>query len=68
MDGHTLLWIGFGITVVIVLTLDLAVLHRKPHEIKFKEAALWSAVWIALALVFKLVINLVLDTETGIMF
>ena len=68
MDGHTLLWIVFGITVVIVLTLDLAVLHRKPHEIKFKEAALWSAVWIALALVFKLVINLVLDTETGIMF
>ena len=62
------LWILFGVTILTVLTLDLAVLHRKPHIVQFKEAAVWSAVWVALALLFKLVVNIVLGPETGITF
>lgn len=38
--------------VVGVLVLDLGVFHRKAHEVKFKEAAVWSAVWVSLAMVF----------------
>ena len=38
--------------VVVMMALDLGVFHRQKHEIKFKEAALWSVVWILLALGF----------------
>ncbi|MEY4632533.1 MAG: putative transport protein [Pseudomonadota bacterium] len=37
----------------LMLVLDLGVFHRRPHEVKFKEAAIWSAVWVALALLFN---------------
>lgn len=47
------IWIGFLIFVCLMLALDLGVFHRKSHEVKIKEALLWSAVWISLALVFN---------------
>ena len=50
--GSTLLWVGFILFVLLALTLDLGVFHREAHEIKTREAALWSAVWIGLALCF----------------
>jgi len=52
MSGDTLLWTMFGALVLVMLVLDLGVFHRRKHEIKFKEAALWSAVWTGLALAF----------------
>ena len=52
MHGDTLLWAVFGGLVLVMLVLDLGVFHRRKHEIKFKEAAAWSAVWIGLALAF----------------
>jgi tellurite resistance protein TerC len=47
------LWAIFGVVVVGMLALDLGILSRKPHEIKFREAATWSAVWISLAMAFN---------------
>jgi tellurite resistance protein TerC len=38
--------------VVVLLLVDLLVLHRKPHAIPFKEAAIESTVWIAIGLGF----------------
>jgi len=52
MDHDALLWTVFGVLVMVMMVLDLGVFHRKSHEIKFKEAALWSALWIGLALMF----------------
>ena len=52
MTGDTLLWTVFGGLVLVMLALDLGVFHRTSHEIRFKEAAAWSAVWIGLALMF----------------
>lgn len=46
-------WIAFLVFVFIMLALDLGVFHRKSHEVKIKEALIWSAVWISLALVFN---------------
>ena len=48
-----LLWCGFSVFVLGMLLLDLFVFHRKSHEVKLKEALLWSGVWISLALVFN---------------
>ena len=39
-----------------MLVLDLGVFHRRPHAVKFREAAIWSVMWIALAAVFALVV------------
>jgi tellurite resistance protein TerC len=47
------LWIIFGVFVLGMLALDLGVFSRKPHEIRFREAAIWSVVWISLAMIFN---------------
>ena len=39
-----------------MLVLDLGVFHRRAHTVKFREAALWSAMWIGLAAAFALVL------------
>jgi len=58
MESQILWWVGFGVFVVVMLTLDLKVFNRKAHEIKIKEALLWTAFWVALALLFCLGIYL----------
>jgi tellurite resistance protein TerC len=42
-------WIIFNAFVVLMLVLDLAVFHRKPHAVRFREALLFSLMWVALA-------------------
>ena len=48
----TLAWIGFCLFILVTLAIDLGVFNRRPHEISFKNAAIWSVIWIALALIF----------------
>ena len=52
MPGSIWKWVLFNAFVVAMLALDLGVVHRRKHEIRFKEALAWSAVWIGLALAF----------------
>lgn len=53
MEVDTYMWIGFSVLVLIMLVLDLGVFHRQAHQVKLKEALIWSAVWISLALIFN---------------
>lgn len=53
MEVNGFVWIGFICFVLFMLVLDLGVFHRKSHEVKIKEALIWSVVWISLALVFN---------------
>jgi tellurite resistance protein TerC len=53
MSHQAFLWIAFNVFVVAMLVLDLGVFHRKAHEIRVREALLWSAFWIALSLLFN---------------
>ena len=48
----TLAWVGFCIFILVMLAIDLGLFNRKPHEISYRNAAIWSGVWVALALVF----------------
>ena len=50
--SSVLAWVGFCIFILLMLSIDLGVFNRRPHEIGYKNAALWSAVWITLAAVF----------------
>jgi tellurite resistance protein TerC len=42
--------------IVVMLLFDLLVVHRTPHVISFKEAAIESAVWISIGLSFIVVL------------
>ena len=45
-------WIGFNAFVLAMLAADLGIFHRRAHEIRMREALLWSGLWVALALIF----------------
>ncbi|MDZ7363762.1 MAG: TerC family protein [candidate division KSB1 bacterium] len=62
------IWIGFNVFVLAMLALDLGVFHRKAHEVKIKEALIWSAVWIALALAFNVGVYFWRGSETALEF
>jgi tellurite resistance protein TerC len=51
-----------------MLVLDLGVFHRKSHEIKVKEALIWSLVWVSLALIFNLFIYYARGPEVALKF
>jgi TerC family integral membrane protein len=53
MTAPTSLWLGFGLLLTIMFIIDLGLFNRKSHEIKFREALLWTIVWISLALAFN---------------
>lgn len=61
-------WIGFIAFVLAMLVLDLGVFHRKAHEVRVKEALLWTAVWISLALVFNLGVYFWFGSERALEF
>ena len=46
-------YIGFSLLVVVLLSLDLGVFHRKAHAVGFREACLWVTVWVSLAMLFN---------------
>ncbi|MEX2188764.1 MAG: TerC family protein [Pirellulales bacterium] len=46
-------WVAFGVFVAVMLTLDLAVFHRKSHEPTLRESALWTVFWCLLAIAFN---------------
>jgi tellurite resistance protein TerC len=48
----TLAWVGFCVFILIMLAIDLGLFNRKPHEISYRNAAVWSGIWVALALLF----------------
>lgn len=49
-------WVALLGTIAAMLIVDLLLVHRKPHEIHFKEAAIESTVWISIGLAFTFVI------------
>jgi tellurite resistance protein TerC len=51
--GTPWLWIGFVAFVLAMLGLDLGVFNRKAHEVRVREALVWTGIWICLSLVFS---------------
>ena len=50
--GTLPLWIAFNAGVALFLFLDLALFHRRAHEVTWREGALESAAWIGVSLAF----------------
>lgn len=62
------LWIGFSLFILFMLSLDLGLFNRKAHAIKYREAAIWSAVWITLAMIFAGIVFWTQGTDLGLKF
>jgi tellurite resistance protein TerC len=56
MTTPIIFWVIFNAFVVLMLSLDLGVFHRKSHEVSVKEALIWTFAWIFLALIFNVII------------
>ena len=49
-------WILFNVFTLGMLLLDLRVLHRRGHVVRFRESLGWSAIYVALALAFAAIL------------
>jgi tellurite resistance protein TerC len=54
MSNQVWMWVAFNVFVLMMLAVDLGVLHRRAHEVRLKEALVWSGIWITLSLLFAL--------------
>ena len=56
MPSNLIFWVLFILFVLAMLALDLGVLNRKAHVVRFKEAVGWTIVWVSLAGLFALLL------------
>ena len=68
IGGSAGLWIGFSLFILFMLSLDLGLFNRKAHTIKYREAAIWSAVWITLASTFAGIVFWYQGSSRGLEF
>jgi tellurite resistance protein TerC len=61
-------WVGFIAFVLVMLALDLGVFHRHAHEVRAKEAGIWTAVWVGLALAFAAGLHFVVGRHAALTF
>ena len=66
--GTPMLWIGFTAFVLAMLVLDLSVFHRRAHDVRMREALIWTGVWIGMALLFNLGVYRWFGAKTGLEF
>jgi tellurite resistance protein TerC len=68
MDYPFWAWAGFGVFILLMLALDLFVLNREAHAVKYREAAVWSVVWVLLAAAFAGIVFRAQGRRTGLEF
>jgi len=49
MESRIFAWMLFSVLVLGALSVDLVVFHRRPREMRMREALAWVAVWISMA-------------------
>src|SRR5439155_9427304 len=45
-------WAGFVLLIIFFLALDLCIVHRRAHVVRFHEALVWTVIWFTLAMAF----------------
>jgi tellurite resistance protein TerC len=66
--GTPAFWAAFLLVVVVLLSIDLGIFHRKAHEVGFREASVWSCLWVILSLSFGAWIYLEYGRQAGLEF
>ena len=67
MDVPILIWVALLVGIVAMLAVDL-LLHRDAHEIRLKEAALWSGIWVAIGVAVGAAIWWAYGSEFGLQY
>jgi len=52
ISSEHLIFGGFILFISAILALDLGIFDRKSHEVKFREALIWTFVWVSFAVAF----------------
>jgi tellurite resistance protein TerC len=68
ISASTWLWIGFSIFIVVMLSLDLGLLNRKAHTVRYREAWIWTGVWVTLAMIFAYIVFHYQGSQRGLEF
>ena len=68
ISGSTWLWIGFSLFIIFMLSLDLGLLNRKAHTIRYREAWIWTGVWVTLAMIFAYLVFRFQGPQRGLEF
>src|SRR5881227_3121908 len=50
-------WLAFIVFILVLLGIDLGIVNRRAHVIKFREALLWTTIWFCLAMLFALALR-----------
>jgi len=66
--NQLLFWILFNLFVLGMLALDLGLLRRPGHTVKFHEALAWTLIWVGLAGAFALLVYSRYGHATGVEF
>lgn len=61
-------WIAFAVLVVVLLTLDLVVFHRRIHVPTLRESAGWVLFWVSLAIAFNVLLYFWRGTRPALEF
>jgi tellurite resistance protein TerC len=68
LGNSAALWIGFSLFILFMLSLDLGLFNRKAHAVRYREAAIWSAVWVSLAMIFAGIVFYYQGSDLGFKF
>lgn len=58
-------WLALSGVILLLTLFDLLTVSRKPHEVKFKEAAAWSIFYIAIAIIFGIWVGQQFGSQYG---
>lgn len=56
ITSEHLIFAGFILFIAAILALDLGIFDRKSHEVRFREALVWTFVWVSFAIGFYFLI------------
>lgn len=68
MNNPSFMWIVFGVTIVVALTVDIGIFHRKVKSITAKSAAIETLAWIGLSLAFAAWVYFARGRQAGLEF
>ncbi len=66
--GTPVFWTAFIGVILVLLSIDLGVFHRHAHEVKIREAVVWSFVWILLSCCFGVWVYRAFGHQPGLEF
>jgi tellurite resistance protein TerC len=66
--GTPVFWTAFVAVVLVLLSLDLGIFHRKAHAVTIREALFWSLTWIILSLSFGIWVFHTFGRQNGLEF